>query len=127
MKNDGCYFCSESKRWYNFWKDKVEHRQDQPDSIIKMLKFADLDFFPNLRRLLLIGAVSPIGSTEAERAASGIRRLKTDFRSTMTDPRESDLNVLQMQQITTVNVDRVADMFIKKHPRGLLNPAMYSK
>ena len=127
MKNDGCYFCSELKRWYNFWKDKVKHRQDQLDSIIKMLKFADLDFFPNLRRLLLIGAVSPIGSTEAERAGSGIRRLKTDFRSTMTDRRESDLNVLQMQQITTVNVDRVADMFIKKHPRGLLNPAMYSK
>ena len=127
MKNDGCYFCSESKRWYNFWKDKVEHRQDQPDSIIKMLKFADLDLFPNLRRLLLIGGVSSIGSTEAERAASRIRRLKTDFRSTMTDPRESDLNVLQMQQITTVNVERVADMFIKKHSRRLFNPTMYSK
>ena len=92
-----------------------------------MLKFADLDLFPNLRRLLLIGGVSSIGSTEAERAASRIRRLKTDFRSTMTDPRESDLNVLQMQQITTVNVERVADMFIKKHSRRLFNPTMYSK
>ena len=45
----------------------------------------------------------------------------------MTDPRESDLNVLQMQQITTVNVECVADMFIKKHSKRLFNPTMYSK
>ena len=38
----------------------------------------------------------------------------------MTDPRESDLNVLQMQQITTVNVECVADMFIKKHSKSCL-------
>ena len=24
MTNDGCHFHSELKRWYNFWKDKVE-------------------------------------------------------------------------------------------------------
>ena len=34
--------------------------------------------------LLLIRTVSPIGSTEAERAAYGIRRLKTAFCSTVT-------------------------------------------
>ena len=78
--------------------------------MIETLEFADLNFFLNIRWLLLIGAVSPIGSTEAERTASGIRRLETFFRSTITDRRESDLNLPQMQQITTVNVDRVTDM-----------------
>ena len=117
MTNDRCHFCSELKRWCKFWKDKLEHQQDQPDSIIETLEFADLDFFPNIRWLLLIGVVSSIRSTEAERAASGMRRLTTAFRSTMTDRGEGDLNLPQMQQITTVNVDRVADMFIKQHPR----------
>ena len=94
MTNDECHFRSELKRWYSFWKEKVEHQQDQPDSIIETLEFADLYSFPNIRRLLLIGAASPIGSTEAERAASGIRRLNIVFRSTMTDRREIDLNLL---------------------------------
>ena len=28
MTNDGCHFRSELKRWYNFWKHKVEYQQD---------------------------------------------------------------------------------------------------
>ena len=39
MTNNGCHF----HWWYNFWKDRVKHQQDQPDSIIKTLQFADLD------------------------------------------------------------------------------------
>ena len=64
MTNDGCHFRSELERWYNFWKDKVEHQQDQPDSITETLEFANLVFFPNIRRLLLIGAVLSIGSAK---------------------------------------------------------------
>ena len=62
--------------------------EDPPDDIIKALNFDDTDFFPNIRKLLTLGATSPIGSNEAERAASGIRRLKTPYRSTMGDKRE---------------------------------------
>ena len=64
-----------------------------------MLKYADRDCFPNIRILLAIGCISPIGSTEAERAASGVRRLKTPYRVPMKDKRESDLNFLQLQCI----------------------------
>ena len=55
----------------------------------------DPDSFPNIRKLLNIGCVSPIGSTEAERAVSGIRRLKTLYWSTVSDSREGDLNFIQ--------------------------------
>ena len=125
MTNDGWHFCSELKRWYNFCKDKFKYQQYQPVSITEMLEFADLGFFPNIRRLLLIGAVSPIGSTKAERAASGMLRLKTAFRSTMNDCQESDMNLLQMQQIMTFNVDCVADILIKQHPRRLFYPTIF--
>ena len=64
-----------------------------------MLKYADRGCFPNIRILLAIGCISPIGSTEAERAASGVRRLKTPYRVPMKDKRESDLNFLQLQCI----------------------------
>ena len=50
--------------------------EDPPDGIIEALNFADTDLFPNIRNLLILRATSPIGSTEAERAASRIRRLK---------------------------------------------------
>ena len=43
--NDGCNFCSESKRWYKFWTDKVKRQQVQPDSIIEMSEFADKTLF----------------------------------------------------------------------------------
>ena len=59
------------------------------------MEVADIDCYPNIRQLLVIGCVSPIGSTEAERAASGIRRLKTPYRTAMSDEREGDLNLLK--------------------------------
>ena len=127
MTNDGCHFLSKLKTSYNFWKDKVEHQQDQPNSVIETLQFTDLDFFPNIPRLLLILAVWPIGSTEPEKAASGLRRLKIGLCSEISDQQESDLNPLQMQQITTVNVDRVADMFSKQHHRSLFNSTIFSE
>ena len=71
--------------------------EDLPNGIIEALNFADTDDFSNKRKLLILESTSPIGSTEAERAASGIRRLKTPYRSTMGDTRESDLNLLHLQ------------------------------
>ena len=48
-----------------------------------------------MRQGLTKSCISPIGSTEAERAASGVGKLKTPFRLTMKEDRESDLNFLQ--------------------------------
>ena len=46
----------------------------------------------------LIGAVSPIGSIEAERAAHGKHWLKTGFHSkTTTDRLENDANLIQTE------------------------------
>ena len=45
-----------------------------PDSFFKVSKVADIDFFPNIRKLLLIRAIFPTSFSDTERAASGIRR-----------------------------------------------------
>ena len=86
-----------------------------------MLKYADRDCFPNIRILLAIGCISHIGLTEAESAASGVRRLKTLYRPTMGDKRESDLNFLQLQRIKKVNPEKVSLLLIDLHKRRLFN------
>ena len=53
------------------------------------------------------------------KCGSGIRRLKTPFRSTMSNKRESDLNLLQMQTVTDIDVDAVAKLLINKQPRRM--------
>ena len=90
-------------------------------SFVKELKYADRDCFPNIRVLLAIGCISPIGSTEADRAASGVRRLKTLYRATMGDKRESDFSFLQLQHIKKVNPEEVSELFIDLHKRRLFN------
>ena len=54
--------------------------QHPPDGPVEAMKMADADLFPNVRKLLLIEATSPISSLEVEKVASGIRMLKTAFR-----------------------------------------------
>ena len=81
---------------------------------------ANNDNFPNIYKLLKIACVSPVGSTEAERAASGIRSLKTAYRSTMTDEREGNLNLFQLQGIVEIDVEAVIGIFIRCGKRRLM-------
>ena len=135
-------FRDESKRWYKMWEQEITKRNknwqdtaaakpakrvdgkqqyqiNPPDDLLETISLADYDFFPNTKKLLVIGCISPIGSTEAEKAASGVRRLKTRFRSTMGEQRESDLNLLQLQRVQDMYIDQVVPSFIKKNPRRL--------
>ena len=68
-------------------------------------KHADNIFFPNVRELLIILAVSPMESTEAERSFSSIRRIHTWLRSTMTSEQLSDLAVIAINA-NTVTIDK---------------------
>ena len=68
-------FESELFRLINDWK-----RQSESDESISLCsnvsaKHADSIFFPNVRELLKIFSVSPMGSKEAERSFSFVRRI----------------------------------------------------
>ena len=93
--------------------------KDPPDSFLESLQFADIDCYPKIRQLLIIGCVSPIGSTEAKREASGICRLKTPYRKTMSDEREGDSNLIQLQKLAEMEDNEVIDVFIQLHPRRI--------
>lgn len=49
----------------------------------------------------------PIRSTESEEAASGIRKLKTAYKSEMTSEEEGNLNLTQLQSLAEVHVLKV--------------------
>ena len=85
---------------------------------MESLEFADIAWYPNIRQLLIIGCVSPIGSTEAEQAASGIRRLKTPYRTIRSDE-EGDLNFIQLQKVAEIDDNEVIKVFIQQHPKIL--------
>ncbi|CAH3161656.1 unnamed protein product, partial [Porites evermanni] len=68
-------FESELFRWSNHWKRQEAMPDESVASI--MASHADGIFFPSIRELLKILAVLPIGSTEAERSFSCLRRLHT--------------------------------------------------
>ena len=97
---------------------------EPPDSLLDALRVADRDIFPSIRKLLVIGCISPIGSCEAERAASGVRRLKTAYRSTMASERESDLNLIQMRPDLLTTPSAVVDAFIEQQPRRMFSPSI---
>ena len=104
--------------------------EEPTDSLIETLNATDKYYFPNLYKILEIACISPLVSTEAERTASGIRRLKTAYRRTMTDERERNLNLIQLQGMAEIDTIKVANIFIKSGKRRLMHdlpPSKFSK
>ena len=51
---------------------KQQYQIDPPDDPLETISLADYDLFPNIKKLLVIGCISPIRSTEAQTAVSGV-------------------------------------------------------
>ena len=90
---------------------------EPPDSFLEALKYGEPNFYPDIRKLLIIECVSPIRSTEAERLSSGVHRLETPYHSSVSDERAGHLNLIQLQIVTDVDENEVIKTFIQLHPR----------
>ena len=86
-----------------------------PDNFIEALKYAEPDLYPKIRQLLIIVCVSPFISPEAEHGASSVHRLKTPYRSTMSDKREGDLHLIQLQMVPDVDETDVSLLSVLFH------------
>ena len=100
--------------------EKMLQLKNSTDSLISALNAAYIDNYLNVWKLLEITCISPTGSKEAERAASGNRRLKTACRSTMTGEREQNLNLIQMQSLIESYVSKLSEIFIMNCNRRLM-------
>ena len=60
-------FRAVTEKMLQLLQNLMKHLKYLPSSIIDSIKFAYSHFFPSIRMLFLIGAVSPIGYTETEK------------------------------------------------------------
>ena len=80
------------------------------DTFVGTLNLADGDNYPNRHKLLETASISPTGSTEGERAASG---------GTLTSERQDNLNLIQLQSLIQVDVLKVADILMRNGNRRM--------
>ena len=109
---------NEIKRWQDHW---LKTTVSAPTNLKDCSDFADPDFYPNIRQLLLVGCTLPIGSCEAERSFSVLKRLKSAVRSTMTTDRLSGLAVMAVHNETAyfLKTEEVVRRFVQAFPRKM--------
>lgn len=117
-------FQSELQRWINYWKRQLPISSS---SVTSLLAFhADATFFPNLRELLEILSVLPLGSVEAERSFSCLRRIHNWLRNTLATEKLSDLAVIAMHghEVPISKVD-ICKRYMDKHPRRMMASSLF--
>ena len=77
--------------------------------------------FSNIRQLILIGCTTPIGTCQAERLFSVLRRIKTHLRSTMTEERLTGLTMMSIHhaECLSLQTETVVRRFVQEKPRCL--------
>ena len=115
----------------NFESELIRWRQHchgitETKSITQLLsEDADPLFFPNVRELLCILAVLPVGSAEAERSFSCLRQVHTWLRTTMTCDRLGNLGILALHGFDILlNIEKICSTFRSLHPRRMCSPSL---
>ena len=109
---------TELHSWFFKWKSD-KGTADDCNTVIKALKEADVDMFPNIHTLLRIVATQPVTSCECERSISKIRLVKSALRSSMTQEQLNGLTLLNVHAELQLDIDKIIDMFAKEHPRRM--------
>ena len=111
---------SEVHNWYTKWKteEKDNGLSALPSSLSSTLSKIS-EFYPNIKALVTVVCTLPVTSCSAERSFSGLKRIKTVFRSSMGNERLSSLALLHIHQDIPVNVEEVIDEFARRHPRRI--------
>jgi len=104
----------ELKTWHVIWKEKPE---DDPSIALETIFLPLIDFYPNIKRLLLIFATIPVTTCTSERSFSSLKRIKTYLRSTMGENRLNGLALLNIHPEIIINPEEVVDIYANKHPR----------
>ncbi|XP_071965592.1 52 kDa repressor of the inhibitor of the protein kinase-like [Antedon mediterranea] len=109
--------CNELRYWRAHWV--TVKREEHPQNLLECLRNCDKDIYPNIYELLCIGCVSPVGSAEAERSFSGLRRVKSYLRNRMTVERLTGLSLMMIHHDVDVDVNVISDIFIRRNNRRL--------
>ena len=96
----------------------VSSKQSRSSNLLPALRACRKQQFPNVHTILHTMTVWPLTSCEAERSISGLRRLKSYLRSTITGERMNGLALLAVHRCISVSVKETIDAFASKQPRS---------
>ena len=109
-------FKREVTRWRHRW---LLSEEGSPQSLVETLDYANAELYPGIFLAIKTLLTYPVTTCVAERSFSGMKRLKTPLRSTMSDERLSSLAVLHVHKHKKVDVDQVISEFAGKKDRRL--------
>ena len=111
---------SELHYWQMKWQHHLrEHGQTSlPVSPTTAIRHTSA-MYPNIRVLISILCTLPMTSCSAERSFSGLKRIKTAFRSSMTTERLSGLTLLHVHRDLPIDIAASVDEFSGRHPRRM--------
>ena len=104
--------------WCLKWKGDKE-TSEECNTVMKALKEADSDFFPNIRTILKIAATHPVTSCECERSISKLRLVKSLLRTAMLQERLNGLAMLYVHADMPLDNADIIDRFAKCRPRRM--------
>ena len=113
---------NEVKAEFEMWQQRWQQTpvQDRPATAIASLPVCSPDFFPNIRTLLVIAAITlPVTTATAERTFSSLRLMKSYVRTTMGQQRLTGLTLLYLHRDIPVTADEVIDTFARHSSRRL--------
>ena len=85
----------EQEHWIALWRETEPEKR--PQRAIDCLNAVNIDWYPNIKVVLIHFLTLPVTTCSVERSFSEMRLLKTWLRSTMTDTRLSSLALMHLQ------------------------------
>ncbi|CAH1993310.1 unnamed protein product [Acanthoscelides obtectus] len=118
-ENEGTIFLSEYEIWHNHWKSVAQ----KPATVLDAIDNCDDQFFPSIKKLLIILATLPVSTATPERSFSTLKRLKTYLRNKMGDERLTGLALMSVHRDLAVQLDSeeiINQLAIKRKRLNLL-------
>ena len=111
---------SELDCWRIKWEQHLQEdgRCSLPSTPVVTVRHTS-SMYPNIRALVTILCTLPVTSCSAERSFSGLKRIKTAFRSSMTTQRLTALMLLTLHPDIPVDIPAAVDEFCRRQPRRL--------
>ena len=97
----------EIHNWYTMWKsEEKDHGSNSLPSTLSSTLTRISSFYPNIKTLVILCTLS-VTSCTAERSFIGLKRIKTVFRSSMSNERLSSLTLLHLHQDIPIDIEEV--------------------
>ncbi|XP_025194212.1 52 kDa repressor of the inhibitor of the protein kinase-like [Melanaphis sacchari] len=107
----------ELKTWKAIWKEKPVDKL--PAIALETIFLPLMNYYPNIKRLLMLFATIPVTTCMSERLFSSLKRIKTYLKSTMGESRLNGLVLLNIHPEIIIKPEEVVDTYANKHPRCL--------